>query len=143
MKIVDANILLYAVNADAPQHAAARQFLDEALAGPESVGFPWVVLLAFLRLSTKPGVFPHPLSVGEALDVMDSWLGTQVAVIVHPTPRHAGILRATLSRLGTGGNITTDAHVAALAIEHGADLCSSDGDFRRFPGVRHVDPLAG
>ena len=142
MKLLDANILLYAVNADAPQHASARRWLEGVLGGTEAVAFAWVVLLAFLRLTTKAAVFDRPLSVDEAFDFMDEWLAQPSAVIVQPTARHAAILRGLVSQRGTGGNLTTDAHLAALAIEHGADLCSCDSDFARFPGLRWHDPLA-
>jgi toxin-antitoxin system PIN domain toxin len=141
MRLVDANILLYAVNSDSAKHDAARRWLDEMLAGNDRVGFAWSVLLAFLRLTTKAALFERPLSVEKALDTIDAWLAQPPAVIVHPTPRHAQILRGLVVRAGTGGNLTSDAHLAALAIEHGADLCSCDGDFRRFPGVRWHDPL--
>jgi toxin-antitoxin system PIN domain toxin len=101
-----------------------------------------MVLLAFLRLSTNPRVFDAPLGPAEAFDLVDGWLAQPCATVVHPTERHAAILRKLLEPLGTAGNLTTDAHLAALAIEHGADLCSSDSDFSRFTGVRWLDPLA-
>ena len=135
------NILIYAANADAPRHVLARRWLEHALGGTEAVAFAWVVLLAFLRLTTKAGVFVRPLSIEEAFGSIDSWLAQPTAIIVQPTDRHAAILRGLVSHLGIGGNITTDAHLAALAIEHGADLCSCDSDFGRFPGLRWRDPL--
>jgi hypothetical protein len=112
------------------------------LGGTEPVAFAWVVLLAFLRLTTKSAVFDRPLSVEQAFDLIDSWLDQPAAVIIHPTGRHAAILRGLVIHLGTGGNITTDAHLAALAIEHGARLCSCDTDFGRFLGLQWHDPLA-
>ncbi|SRR6266545_6912438 len=142
MKLVDANILLYTVNADEPQHEPARRWLDGALGESETVAFSWIALLGFLRLSTRTRVLPRPLSVERAFDIVDSWLAQPCAVIVGPTARHAAVLRGLLLPLGTGGNITTDAHLAALAIEHGAELYSCDRDFRRFPGLRWRDPLA-
>ena len=142
MKIIDANLLLYAVNEDSPRHDRARRWLEEALSGPETVGFAWTVLLAFLRLSTRTVVFPSPLTLGKAFDLVASWLDQPCATIVHPTERHADLLRDLLVPLGTAGNLTSDAHLAALAIGHGAELCSCDSDFGRFPGLRWTDPLA-
>lgn len=141
MKLPDANILLYAINERSPRHDAARDWLGDALSGTETVGFAWVVLLAVLRLSTRAVVFENPLQTDEVLGLVDGWLESPAAMVVHPTDRHASVLRELLLPLGTAGNITTDAHLAALAIEHGADLCSSDADFSRFSGVRWVDPL--
>lgn len=135
MLIPDANVLLYAVNASVPQHESAREWIDDALAGSEAVGFAWVSLLAFLRISTRPGIFPNPLPVAEALSVVDGWLTAAPAVVVQPGRQHLGVLRTLLSTTGTGGNLTSDAHLAALAIEHGAELWSFDRDFARFPGL--------
>ena len=142
MKIVDANILLYAVNEDSPRHDRSRRWLEEALSGNEPIGFAWTVLLAFLRLSTRPAAFPRPLEPEEAFDLIGSWLDQPCATIVHPTARHADLLKDLLLPLGAAGNLTSDAHLAAIAIGHGAELCSSDGDFARFPGLRWTDPLA-
>lgn len=142
MKLVDANLLLYAVNEDAPLHAKARRWLEAVLSGRETVGFAWSVLLAFLRLSTRAAVFPRPLAPEESLDLMDSWLSQPCSTVVHPGERHLRILRDLIAPLGTGGNLVTDAHLAALAIEHGAELCSCDSDFSRFPGLRWRNPLA-
>ncbi|GIV00553.1 MAG: ribonuclease VapC [Actinomycetota bacterium] len=142
MKVPDANLLLYAVDATSPRHPAARRWLEERLSGTETVGFAWVVLLAFLRLGTNPRVFADPLGAREALDLIEEWLARPCATIVEPTDRHPAILRELLEPLGTAGNLTTDAHLAALAIEHGAELCSCDADFSRFPGLRWIDPLA-
>jgi toxin-antitoxin system PIN domain toxin len=140
VKIVDANVLLYAVNEDAPHHQVARGWLDAALRGREVVGFAWLVLLAFVRLSTRRDLFPRPLAGEEAMDVVDGWLAQQGSVVVHPTPRHAGILRSLLAPFGTAANLVNDAHVAALSVEHGADVVSFDTDFSRFSGVRSSMP---
>jgi toxin-antitoxin system PIN domain toxin len=142
VRIVDANVLLYAVNEDDPHHHLARGWLDRALQGGMAVGFAWVVLLAFLRLSTRPGLFPRPLRAGQALDVVEAWLGQPPAVIVEPTLRHHLVLRGLLEPFGTAANLVGDAHLAALAVEHGASVVSFDRDFGRFPGVRHVEPEA-
>jgi toxin-antitoxin system PIN domain toxin len=135
VKLVDANILLYAVNEDAPHHRPARAWLDRALSGGASVGFSWVALLAFLRLTTKEALFPAPLGVDEALERVDAWLAQPAAVVVEPTPRHAAVLRDLLGAVGSGGNLVNDAHLAALALEHRAEIVSYDNDFGRFPGV--------
>lgn len=116
-------------------------WVDETLSGSETVALAWSVLLGFVRLSTRAVVFEHPLTGEQALDLVDQWLRLPVTTVVHPTERHADILRALLEPLGTAGNVTTDAHLAALAIEHGAQVCSTDADFSRFAGVRWVDPL--
>ncbi len=140
MKLVDANVLLYAVNEDAPHHAQARSWLDRALGEREAIGFAWVVLLAFLRLSTARALFPRPLTPGEAAGVVELWLGQPAAVAVHPTERHLGLLRGLLETAGTALNLVDDAHLATLALEHGAEVVSFDRDFGRFEGVRWRSP---
>lgn len=142
MKIVDANLLLYAVNEDAPLHGKAKPWLEALLSGTEAAGFEWTVLLAFLRLSTRTAVFPNPLRVREALALVDSWLSQPCAVVVGPEEGHLDVLKEMLTPFGSAGNLTSDAHLAAVAREHGAELCSCDGDFARFPGVRWTNPLA-
>ena len=102
----------------------------------------WSVLLAFLRLTTRSGVFEKPLATETAIDVVDAWLAEPAVVIVEPTAQHMRLLRDLLLPTGTAGNLTSDAHLAALAIEHGAELCSSDGDFQRFARLRWRNPLA-
>jgi toxin-antitoxin system PIN domain toxin len=142
VRLVDLNLLLYAIDEEAPAHERAKAWLEEALSGTEELGFAWVVLLGFVRLTTSPAVFEAPLGADEALDIVDGWLAQPVATVVDPSERHARNLRELLAPLGTAGNLTTDAHLAALAIEHGAELCSRDADFSRFPGLRWRDPLA-
>ncbi len=142
MKLPDANLFIYAYNADSPHHKGAAAWLEETLSGTETVALGWSVLLAFLRLSTSSRIFPNPLNLGDALDLVDSWLAQPCTTVVHPTSRHSEVLRDLLGPLGIGGNLTSDAHLAALAIEHGAELYSSDWDFARFPGLRWVNPLA-
>ncbi len=141
MKLPDVNLLLYAIDEDSPRFAEAKPWVEALFGGAETVALAWTVALAFVRLTTKPQVMTRPFRVEEALDVVDGWLARPNVVVVHPTDRHAQILRELLEPLGTGGNLTTDAHLAALSIEHGAELCSSDADFSRFPGVRWHDPL--
>jgi len=141
MILVDANLLLYAVNEDLPQHDGARRWLENVLSGRESVGLPWVVILAFLRLTTNGRVFERPLPVDQAMAYVDEWLSLPVVRPVVPGPGHWLVLRALLEMAGTAGNLTTDAHIAALAIEHGYTIYSADNDFKRFVGVLHVNPL--
>lgn len=141
MKLTDVNLLLYAVDSGAPRHAAARRWLETELSGSETFAFSWSVLIAFLRLSTSSRVFESPLKVAEAFDVVDSWIAQPNATIVQPTERHSALLRELLAPLGSAGNLVSDAHLASLSIEHGAELCSSDADFSRFSGVRWRDPL--
>lgn len=132
MKIVDANVLLYAVNRQSAQHQAAHRWLTNALSGSEVVGLPWVSLLAFVRLSTSRRIFASPLSPGDAMTLVESWLAQPAAVAVEPTIRHSSVLCGLLEEAGTAGNLTTDAHIAALAIEHGATVVTFDRDFERF-----------
>jgi uncharacterized protein len=116
--------------------------LEKSFAGIEPLGFSWIVILAFLRLTTSPALFQKPLSPQKAFNLMEEWLGQPAARIVQPGPRHYSILRGVLSPLGTAGNLTSDAHLAALAIEQNAQLCSCDNDFARFQGLRWKNPLA-
>jgi len=142
VKLIDVNLLLYALDETSPRHEQAKPWLEDVLSGSETVAFSWIVLLAFVRLATNPAVFEAPLDAEEALDVVDGWLGQQCSTVIAPTDRHSAVLRELLVPLGAAGNLTTDAHLAALAIEHGAQLCSCDSDFSRFSGLQHVDPLA-
>lgn len=142
MKLVDANVLLYAVNQDARHHNASRRWLDDALSGNETVAFTWIVLLAFVRLATRADLFPAPLSADEALDRVDAWLSAEPAVVLQPTVDHSKLLRQMLSRAGAGANLVNDGHLAALAIEHRATVVSFDADFARFHGVAWEPPSA-
>jgi uncharacterized protein len=141
VKLPDVNLLLYAVDEGSVRHEPARAWVEDRLSGTETFALAWVVLLAFIRLTTSSRVFQSPLTTSEALDLVDSWLAQPCATVVHPTSRHAFVLRELLEPLGTAGNLTTDAHLAALAIEHGAELCSTDRDFSRFTGLRWANPL--
>ena len=136
MKTPDVNVLLYAINGDSPQHLTAREWLETAFAEPGGVGFSWVVVLGFIRLATKSGIFPSPLGVEEALGLMDDWLNHPHARVLNPTDRHGALLARLLLGAGQAGNLTADAHLAAIAIEHGATLGTFDRDFERFSGLR-------
>jgi toxin-antitoxin system PIN domain toxin len=140
--ILDVNILIYAVNRDAPLHSRAKSWLEATLSGTETIGIPWTSILAFLRLTTRAGLFRKPMPLNAAFDVLDSWLEQPSVIIIDPGPRHRIILRGLLSAIGTGGNLTSDAHLAALALERHAELCSFDRDFVRFPDLKWRDPLA-
>lgn len=140
MKVVDANILLYAVNEDSIHHADANAWLDRALGGEDTVGLSWIVLLAFVRISTRPGIFAHPLQTGEAMQQVDDWITAPGGVAIHPGPAHVEHLATLLGAVGHGGNLVNDAHLAALALEHRAEIVSYDTDFARFPAVRRWTP---
>jgi hypothetical protein len=141
LKLPDANLLLYALDDLSPHHGPARAWLDGILSGVEPVGFSWVVILAFIRVSTRVRLSSRPLSVAEALDIVEGWLAQPCAQVVEPSDRHVQVLRGLLEPLGTAGDLSSDAHLAALAIEYGGEVCSADNDFARFPGVRWVNPL--
>ncbi len=142
MILTDVNLLLYAVDSTSPRHAVARDWLERRLSGSESFAFSWAVLTAFIRLSTRPAVFERPLTTAQAFDLVTGWLAQPPVVVLHPTETHHIALRELLEPLGTAGNLVPDAHLAALALEHGATIASSDRDFARFPSVRWADPLA-
>jgi len=142
VRLPDVNLLVYAADETSVHHESAREWIEATLSGTETVAFAWLVLIGFVRLSTNPRSFHSPWGVGKSLDVVDGWLAQPAATVVHPTDRHAAVLRELLTPLGAAGNLTSDAHLAALAIEHGATLCSCDNDFSRFSGLRWVDPLS-
>ena len=141
MIVVDLNLLLYAANRDAPHHDAARTWWEGALSGDETVGLGGSVVLGFVRIATNPRILPKPLEPAQAFALVDEWLAQPNVVLIEPTERHWGIVKDLLEPLGAAGNLTTDAHLAALAIERGAKLCSTDRDFGRFPHLRWIDPL--
>lgn len=141
MILVDANLLLYATIADFDQHPVARAWLDERLNAPIRVGLPWQTLLAFLRISTNPRVFPRPMAMAEAWHRVHTWLDLQNVWIPEPTERHREVLDQILFPNAGASKLVSDAHLAGIAIGHGLTLCSSDGDFARFKGLRWENPL--
>jgi len=141
MILVDANLLIYAVNADLPDHLRSKTWLEAQLSGTDLVGLPWVAMLAFLRVCTNGRVFNNPLSVDSAVSYVDEWLALPSVRAVAPGPHHWKFLRELLITTGTGGNLTTDTHIAAMAMEQGCAVYSADNDFKRFTGIRHVNPL--
>jgi toxin-antitoxin system PIN domain toxin len=140
--LVDVNILVYARNIDAVQHRNAKEWLDGQLSGSARVGLPWASLLGFLRIATNRRAFPQALTMLEAWNQVVAWLAAEPVWSPAPTERHAEVLGPLLVLPGVHGNLVPDAHLAALAIEHGLTLCSTDGDFARFKELRWLNPLA-
>lgn len=140
--LVDANLLVYAFAQDLPQHERARAWLDDQLNGPMRVGMPWESLLAFVRLVSNPRIFECPATVARAWQQVVEWLAADRTWIPQATETHPKVLTELLGEIGGRANLVPDAHLAALAIEHGLTVCSSDGDFARFSGIRWINPLA-
>ncbi|MFM7086469.1 MAG: TA system VapC family ribonuclease toxin [Cyanobium sp.] len=142
MILIDANhLLVYSLHSDMPRHEAARAWLEDCLNGKETIGLSWSVILAVLRLTTNERLFPSALPVEQALAVVEGWLQHPLVVLISPGPDHWHTLATLLRDAGMGGNLTPDAHLAALAMEHGGTVYSCDADFRRFPGLRFRNPL--
>ncbi|PYS35739.1 MAG: hypothetical protein DMF75_02815 [Acidobacteria bacterium] len=141
MMLIDANLLLYAYNTSSEHHEAAKRWLQEVLSQPEPIRLSWLTILAFLRISTTPRIFPRPLTVKEALTSVSEWLSLPNLHTLNPTERHFEILSKILPAGQASGPLVMDGDLAALAIEHGAVLCTTDRDFARFPGLRFVNPL--
>lgn len=141
MILVDANLLIYAHVRQFPQHRAARLWLDDRLAGPAKVGLAWPSLLGFLRIVTNHRIFDRPESIPDAWQQIRAWLSAPGAWIPLPTDRHEEVLDRMMASSVTRADLVPDAHLAALAIEHGLLFCSSDGDFARFEGLRWNNPL--
>jgi hypothetical protein len=139
--LVDANVLLYAYHRRAPQHERCRAWLEAEFSSGAAVRLSWLTIVAFLRISTNPRVFERPLSTAEAEGAVSSWLALPAVSTIDPGERYWGVLRDLLHRAQVTGPLVTDAALAALAIEHGAALCTTDRDFARFPGLRTLDPL--
>lgn len=141
MIVPDVNLLIYAYNSDAPHHTEAKAWWEDLLGSGEPVGIPWVTMLGFVRLMTHRTVLVTPLSPGRAIDHVRSWHTRPNVTVLEPGPRHLEIIGRLFETLGTAGQLTTDAHLAAVAIEHQCELCSNDADFGRFPGLRWSNPL--
>lgn len=141
MILIDANILVYSHVSTFAQHEHVRRWFDERLTGTAAVGIPWVSFLAFLRLVTNPRIFDRPEPMGDAWRQVEDWLGCDSVWLPQPAERHAALLGDLLRAPGVTANLVPDAHLAALALEHGLQLCSTDGDFARFPGLRWLNPL--
>jgi uncharacterized protein len=142
MIVVDVNLLIFASNEDSPHHDRARAWWQRTLSGDEAIGLPWSVILGFLRITTHRRALTRPLTPEQATEVIDGWFRQSTVRVLEPTSRHWSIVKELLAPLGTAGNLTMDAHLAALAIEHGGRLFSMDDDFDRFEGLRWVNPLA-
>jgi len=140
MRVVDTNVLVYAVDARSMQHRASLAWLDSALDGADDVGFSWNALLGFVRLTTNPRVFPSPLTAAEAMAQVHEWLAAPSAHVLSPGPRHPEILERLLAARGTAANLVNDAHLAALAVENRASVVTYDSDLARFEGVRAISP---
>ncbi len=139
--LLDANLLLYAVDSRSPFHERAVRWLEDQLNGPRRVGLPWQCLVAFLRISTNPRASATPLAADDAVRYLQDWLDLDVTWVPQPGPRHADVLGDLLVRHHVQANLVSDAHLAALAIEHGLTIYSADSDFARFPQVRWENPL--
>jgi len=139
--LIDANLLLYAVNGAAPEHARARDWLDKQLTHTPRVGMPWSSLLAFLRIATNPRVFNPPLAMSRAWKQVEAWLDIESVWIPEPTRHHRQVLGELMQTNDIRAHLVPDAHLAALAIEHGLTLCSTDGDFAKFSALKWTNPL--
>lgn len=141
MIVPDINLLLYAHFSEFAQHGEARSWWEELLGGREPVGVPWSVSIGFLRLTTHPSKLTMPLTLEQAVAVVESWLSHPHVSVLQPGSQHLSILAEVLTAAGRGGNVVPDAHIAALAIEHDAEVHTNDRDFARFPGLRWSNPL--
>jgi uncharacterized protein len=139
--VPDINLLVYAYNQGAPDHAQAKQWWEDTLDSDVPVGLPWAVILGFVRLMTHRAVLVRPLDPALAIAHVRSWLAQPNVQILEPGDRHLDLLAELVAELGTAGALTTDAHLAALAIEHRSELCSNDSDFSRFSGLRWRNPI--
>ena len=143
MILPDLNLLVHAYNTDSSRHERAKAWWESLMNDVEPVGLAWAVILGFVRIATHRAVLDHPMPVKAACDHVRSWLAQPQVAILHPGDRHAVIVLGLLETVGTAGNLTTDAHLASLAIEYQAELHTSDADFARFPGLRWRNPVAG
>ena len=143
MIVPDVNILIHAYNSDSPRHPAARVWWEGTLTRPRPVGMAWATVLGFIRITTHRGILHNPMTVGDAIRRVRQWLNHPRVQVLTPGEQHGEILFRLLEQLGAAGNLTTDAHLAALAIEYQAEIATTDTDFARFPGLRWFHPLHG
>ena len=142
MILIDTNLWLYAALQESPQHQRAKAWLEATFNGDDVIGLPWSVVLAVLRISTHSRLMLQPLHPSQAMDLVDGWLQHPLVNVLQPGPSHWSVLKLLLEEAGTAGNLTSDAHLAAMAIEHNCTLYSADNDFKRFTGLRYRNPLA-
>lgn len=140
MRFIDLNVLIYAADTASKHHDSARAWMDTAMSSSSTIGLPTAVTVGFVRLTTNPRVMLQPLKPADAISIIETWLRRSNVIVPQPTSRHYIVLRELLEATGVGGNLVSDAHLAALAIEHGAELCSYDSDFGRFPGLVAIRP---
>jgi toxin-antitoxin system PIN domain toxin len=143
VKLLDSSTLLHAYDPDFRRYPQSRAWLEKTFSDSEMIGFAWVAILAFLRISTNPRAFRRPFSVEEASRIVSEWLDRPNTIVLEPGQRHWEILSEILSTARARGDLVMDAHLASLAIEHGAVVCTDDRDFARFPGLKTLDPLEG
>lgn len=143
MILPDVNLLIYAHNLRAPQHGKAERWWQDCLSGNEGIALAWVVIQGFVRISTHPKIFENPMTAADVLDRVEEWLSLPHVQIIHPPASHLVTWARLLRQLGIAGNLTTDSHLAALAIERGLILHTTDADFARFPGLKWTNPIAG
>ncbi|MFW6731516.1 MAG: type II toxin-antitoxin system VapC family toxin [Synechococcus sp.] len=141
MILIDTNLWLYAALRETPHHGPAHAWLEGVLNGEESIALPWSVVLAVLRITTQSRLMQRPLTSVQAMELVEGWLQHPLVEVIQPGPGHWSLLRRLIQEAGTAGNLTSDAHLAALAIEHNCTLCSADSDFRRFTKLRFCNPL--
>ena len=143
MILLDINLLIYAYDESSPYHSSAKRWWEDQMNGSQMIGLSWVALLGFIRLLTNPRIYQDPYSPSEVLEIVKAWLEQPHVRIVHPAEQHFVLLAELIKKVGTAGNLTTDAHLAALAIERGLILQTTDADFARFPGLKWRNPLQG
>jgi hypothetical protein len=143
VRLLDASTLLHAYDPDFRDHERSRSWLERAFSESGRIGLAWIALLAFLRIGTNPRAFRRPFSIAEASDIVSEWLDRTNTTVLEPGERHWAILSGLLAAAQARADLVTDAHIAALALEHGAVLCTDDRDFARFPGLRLENPLEG
>ena len=142
MTVLDVNLLLYAYNSDVPQQSAAARWLADLLESGEIIALPWITVWAFIRICTNPRIWKSPRPVKEAFAIIDKWLAQPGVILLQPGPRHREILEQLVEEHNATGPLVTDAVLAALAIENGASLASTDQGFSRFRGLRWINPLS-